>query len=78
MNDGPGDDRLYRARLLRIAAFALIASGVFLAVFGATWAPAMLAILSGSTTGAWIELIVPFGPLVLIACGVALLPLSRR
>lgn len=62
---------------MRIAAFSLIAAGVFLTIFGGAWAPAVLNFLAGSAAGAWIELVVPFGPLVLVACGAALLPLSR-
>lgn len=78
MSAGPGDNASLRDKALRIAAFALIAAGVILTVFGGSWAPAMLGFLAASKTGAWIELIVPFAPLVLIAFGVALLPLSRR
>jgi len=67
-----------RARLLRVAAFSLIAAGALLTIFGGAWAPTVLDFLAGSKTGAWIELVLPFGPLVLVACGAALLPLSRR
>jgi len=73
-----GDDVSQRARLLRIAAFSLIAAGTLLTIFGGVWAPAVPDFVAGSKTGAWIELVLPFGPHVLVACGAALLPLSRR
>jgi len=77
MSEAAGAVRPLRVRFLRIAAFSLIAAGVSLTVFGGAWAPTVLDCLAGSTSGAWIELVVPFGPLVIVACGAALLPISR-
>ena len=55
-----------------LIAVALVIAGLFLAVFGNLWAPPVFELLSGSEIGAWLELIVPFLPMVLIGSGAAL------
>jgi hypothetical protein len=50
----------------------LVLTGLFLAVFGNLWAPPVFELLSGSEIGAWLELIAPFLPIVLIGSGAAL------
>ncbi len=64
------------ARLL-IAA-ALILFGLYLAVFRNSWGPLIFGMLPESEIGAWLELIVPFLPLVFIGIGVALFASHRR
>ncbi len=55
-----------------LIAVALVLTGLFLAAFGNFWAPHVFEWLSGSEMGAWLELIVPFLPMVLIGAGAAL------
>jgi len=61
----------------RLIAAALVLTGLYLAVFGSTWAPPVFELLAGSEIGAWLELIVPFLPMVFIGFGAALFT-SRR
>jgi len=56
---------------------ALVLVGLYLFAFGDTWAPAALEFLPDTKAGMWIELVVPFIPMVFIACG-AILFASRR
>ncbi len=56
----------------RFIAVVLVLTGLFLAVFGNIWAPPVFEWLSGSEIGAWLELIVPFLPILLIGSGAAL------
>ncbi len=64
------------ARLL--IAMALILMGLYLAAFGNSWGPLVFELLPASETGAWLELIVPFLPMVFIGFGAAILTLHRR
>jgi len=57
----------------RFVAVASIAMGLFLFVFGNAWAPRVLDWLPASDLGAWLELIVPFLPMVFIVIGAAIL-----
>lgn len=61
----------------RLMAAALVLTGLYLAVFGNTWAPPVFELLAGSEIGAWLELVVPFLPMVFIGVGAAL-STSRR
>ena len=56
----------------RLIAAALVAAGLYLAVFGNAWAPLAFELLGGSETGAWLELIAPFLPMGFIGLGVFL------
>jgi hypothetical protein len=53
----------------RIFGFFLILVGLWLVVFGNAWAPVVLERLPDSEIGAWLELIVPFLPLLFIGTG---------
>lgn len=61
---------------MRIAAstlaLVLVTAGFCLAAFGDAWAPTAFGMLAGSEAGAWLELVVPFFPLVFIVLGAAL------
>jgi hypothetical protein len=61
----------------RIIAAALLLTGLYLAAFGNAWAPIVLEWLSGSQIGAWVELIVPFLPMVFISIAAVLFTSSR-
>jgi hypothetical protein len=61
----------------RLVAVALVLMGLYLAAFGNSWTPSVLEWLSGSEIGAWVELIVPFLPMVFIGLG-AVLFVPRR
>ena len=61
----------------RLIAAALVLTGLYLAVFGNTWAPPVFELLACSEIGAWLELTVPFLPMVFIGLGAALFA-SRR
>ena len=61
----------------RLIAAGMILAGLYLAAFGNAWAPIVLGWLSGSAIGAWVELIVPFLPMVFIGIGAALFVPSR-
>lgn len=54
-------------------AAALVATGLWLAAFGNAWAPGAFALLPASELGAWLELGVPFLPMLPIGLGAALL-----
>jgi len=64
------------ARLL--IAVALLLMGLYLAVFGNSWRPLVFELLPASEIGAWLELIVPFLPMVCIGFAAALFPSRRR
>ena len=59
-------------------ASTLVLMGAYLLVFGKVWSPSLFKLLSGSTLGTWMELIVPLLPMVLIGAGAALIPFHRR
>ena len=61
-NQSPGNTKLQSAQLL--VAVALVMMGLYLAAFGNAWAPIVLKRLPDSGIGAWLELIVPFLPMV--------------
>jgi hypothetical protein len=61
-----------------IMAVALLLIGLYLAAFGNSWAPLVLELLPASELGAWLELIVPFLPMVFIGFGAALFASHRR
>jgi len=75
-NQSDSNSILEAARLL-IAA-ALVLTGLYLAAFGNSWAPIVLELLPASELGAWLELIVPFLPMVFIGFGAALFASHRR
>ena len=53
----------------RIIVIALVAAGFGLAVFGNAWGPLVFDWLPKSELGAWLELIVPFLPMLFIGLG---------
>ncbi len=67
---------LEAARLLM--AVALVLMGLYLAAFGNSWVPLVPELLPASEFGAWLELIVPFLPMVFIGVGAALFASHRR
>lgn len=54
-------------------AAALVAAGLWLAAFGNAWAPGAFELLPASELGAWLELAVPFLPMLPVGLGAALL-----
>ena len=57
-------------RLLRSAlAVLLTLAGLALFMFGNAWAPSVLAFLPDSPVGYWLELLVPFLPMLFIGGG---------
>ena len=64
------------ARLLIAAALVLM--GLYLAVFGNSWGPLVFELLPASEIGTWLELIVPFLPMVCIGLAAALFASRRR
>lgn len=75
-NEPDGNPALDFARLLM--AVALVLFGLYLAVFGDAWGPFIFEMLPESEVGSWLELIVPFLPMVFIGIGVALFVSRRR
>ncbi len=67
--------------MLKIAktliAVAMVLTGLYMAVFGNSWGPIAFELLAGSEIGAWLELIVPFLPMVFIGFGAALFARSN-
>jgi len=63
---------------IRLAAAALVLAGLYLALFGNVWGPRVFEVLSRSEIGLWLELIVPFLPMVLIASGAALYAAGKQ
>jgi len=61
-----------------LLAAAMILTGLYLAVFGNSWGPIAFEFLERSEVGLWIELIVPFLPMVFIGFGAALFVSARR
>ena len=58
------------SRLLRNALAALLTlAGLWLFAFGNAWAPVVLAMLPDSPGGYWLELVVPFIPMLFIGGG---------
>ena len=75
-------DRSYSNPILESArlliAVALILMGLYLAAFGNSWVPLVLELLPASEFGAWLELIVPFLPMLFIGFGAALFTSHRQ
>lgn len=57
---------------------AMILTGLYLAVFGNSWGPIAFEFLERSEIGLWIELIVPFLPMVFIGFGAAVFVSARK
>jgi hypothetical protein len=60
----------------RLIAAAFISFGMFLIAYGDWWAPWFLSILEVIPGGKWLELILPFLPMVVIGVGVVMLTRS--
>ncbi len=75
-NQADSASLLELARLLIAAALVLM--GLYLAVFGNSWGPLVFELLPASEIGTWLELIVPFLPIVFIGFGMALFASRRR
>lgn len=56
----------------------LMMIGTYLVAFGNTWSPFVLDALHGSEAGLWLELLVPFLPLLVIGIGAALFTRSAK
>lgn len=66
-------------RLARLfVAAVLILTGLYLAIFGDAWGPRVFELLSDSTLGEWLGLIVPFLPMAIIGLGATLFTTSHR
>ncbi len=61
-----------------LIAATLVLMGLYLAVFGNSWGPLVFELLPASEIGTWLELIVPFLPMVFIGFGAALYASRRR
>jgi len=61
----------------RAVAATAIVFGLALFVFGSWWSPFVLELLSGSRLGSWLELIVPFLPMLFVGLGAMFLPYGR-
>ena len=55
-----------------IIAAMMVVTGLYLAVFGNSWGPIAFELLADSEIGAWLELLVPFLPMLFIGVGAAL------
>ena len=75
-NQSDGNPALEFVR--RLIAVTLVLMGLFLAVFGNSWGPLVFELLPDSELGLWIELIVPFLPMVFIGFGAVLFASCRR
>ncbi len=73
----PDSASLLELGRLLIAA-ALVLMGLYLAVFGNSWGPLVFELLPASEIGTWLELIVPFLPMVCIGFAAALFTSCRR
>lgn len=62
----------------RLIAVALVLIGLYLAVFGNSWGPLIFELLPASEIGTWLELIVPFLPMVFIGFAAALFTTRHR
>lgn len=62
----------------RLLAAACVAAGVVLFAFGNLWAPAALAWLPDNGAGPWLELLLPFLPMIPVAAGAMLFRASRQ
>lgn len=61
-----------------VLAVLLVLVGLGLFALGHTWAPLALEILPDTPTGYWLELIVPFLPMVFVGGGALVLVGDRR
>lgn len=71
------DNTFILTNVRRAVAATAIVFGLVLFVFGSWWAPFVLELLSGSRLGSWLELIVPFLPLLFVGLGAMFLPYGR-
>ena len=55
-----------------LVAVVMVLAGLYLAIFGNAWGPAVFDLLPDSEIGAWLELVVPFAPMAFIGFGAAL------
>lgn len=61
-----------------LAAMLLVATGLSMFAFGRLWAPAARGWLPDGDAGPWLELFVPFLPMVLIVAGAVIYCPRRR
>ena len=61
-----------------LVAAALVLTGLFLVVFGNSWAPPAFELLPDTELGYWLELIVPFLPMAFIGLGAVMFVSTRR
>ncbi len=76
--DRQGAASVNRATLRTALSMMMMLSGLGLFVFGSTWAPAVLELLPDTPAGFWLELVVPFLPMVFVGGGAMLLVGSRK
>ena len=67
-----------RAMLRTALSMMMMLFGLGLFAFGNTWAPAVLQLLPDTPAGFWLELIVPFLPMVFVGGGAMLFVGPRR
>ncbi len=67
-----------RATLRTALSMTMMLSGLGLFAFGNAWAPAVLELLPDTPAGFWLELIVPFLPMVFVGGGAMLFVGSRK
>ena len=63
---------------LWLLSVAMILTGLYLAVFGNSWGPIAFEYLEKSEFGLWIELVIPFLPMVFIGSGATLFVSARK
>ena len=56
---------------------AILVLGLYLFMFGGSWAPVALEVLPDTDLGVWLELVVPFLPMLLVGGGVLILTLRN-
>ena len=72
------DDKPILEFARRLVAVLLVLTGLYMAIFGNAWGPLVFSLLPDSAIGAWLELIVPFLPMLVIGLGAALFGRRRR
>jgi hypothetical protein len=63
---------------LKLIAAALVLAGLYLITFGHSWGPWLFERLESTEFGLWLQLIVPFLPMLFIGLGAALFVSHRQ
>jgi len=67
-----------RSPVRAACAAALVVAGLGLFAFGSAWAHFALELLPDSPAGLWLELVVPFTPMLFVAAGAVLFVAGRE